>query len=154
MNEPKNIDDLDKIIDQQKKQRELEYQTTKWLFFANPRLPWGIVTFFDLIKKDKRFWLLSFISFFLLMFFDVSLFFLIDERIFWFIIIIQVIFGYIFSLIVKAVFYGRMKKSFPKDKSLFAKALSFPFDFKLIAIVRLTSVVLLGLFLWYLFNKI
>lgn len=57
MPEPKTLEDLDKILENQKQNRIKEYNKRKWLFVLFPRLTWGISTFPDLINKDKKFWI-------------------------------------------------------------------------------------------------
>ena|SRR3989344_6618351 len=58
MDTPKSLEELDKIIQNQKQHREVEYERRKWLFTISgfSHLSFGIFTFPDLIEKDKDFW--------------------------------------------------------------------------------------------------
>jgi len=56
MSDPKTLEDLDKIIENQSKNRIQEYNRRKWLSVLSPYLTWGIGAFPDLINKDKKFW--------------------------------------------------------------------------------------------------
>lgn len=58
MEEPKNLEELNKIIKKQENNRKQEYGWRKWLFLFTD-FSWGIGTFPDLIKKDKIFWILA-----------------------------------------------------------------------------------------------
>jgi hypothetical protein len=157
---PKSIEDLDKILEQQKQKRGLEYKQSKWLFalsifFGGPHLSYGIGTFPDLVENDKAFWKLLSIGLLIYAVFGAGLYLIFikngtSEYSRPYLAIAGVISFLVIRILLGVFIYKKMKKVFPNGKGLLMQSVFFLFSFRLIAILT----VILGLYFLYFLNKL